>query len=117
MFLVITYGFISALQVYDIPWILSNNSDYNSIGGTGQVMLFPVMEWCECVSGYAVRFGTRHSGRRGADGDHLNEGYQNGDDGGGHGAEGEAADADDYIFEVKVQEHHAGHQLGASITM
>lgn len=44
MFLVITYGFISALQVYDIPWILSNNSDYNSIGGTGQVMLFPVME-------------------------------------------------------------------------
>ena len=50
MFLVITYGFISALQVYDIPWILSNNSDYNSIGGTGQVMLFPVMEWCEmCI--------------------------------------------------------------------
>lgn len=44
IFLVVTYGFISALQVYDIPWILSNTSDLNSIGGPGQVMLFPVME-------------------------------------------------------------------------
>lgn len=44
IFLVITYGFISALQVYDIPWILSSTSDLNSIGGPGQVMLFPVME-------------------------------------------------------------------------
>lgn len=44
IFMVITYGFISALQVYDIPWILSNTSDINSIGGPGQVMLFPVME-------------------------------------------------------------------------
>ena len=44
LFMVITYGFISALQVYDIPWILSGTSDHNSIGGPGQVMLFPVME-------------------------------------------------------------------------
>ncbi len=44
LFMVITYGFISALQVYDIPWILSGTGDYNSIGGPGQVMLFPVME-------------------------------------------------------------------------
>ena len=44
MFFVITYGFISALQVYDIPWIISNGSDINSVGGPGQVMSFPVME-------------------------------------------------------------------------
>lgn len=44
IFMVITYGFISALQVYDIPYILSSTSDANSIGGPGQVMLFPVME-------------------------------------------------------------------------
>jgi multiple sugar transport system permease protein len=44
LFFVITYGFISALQVYDIPWIISNGSDINSVGGPGQVMSFPVME-------------------------------------------------------------------------
>lgn len=44
LFFVVTYGFISALQVYDIPWIISNQSDINSIGGPGQVMSFPVME-------------------------------------------------------------------------
>jgi multiple sugar transport system permease protein len=44
IFLVVTYSFFSALQVYDIPWILTSNSDINSVGGTGQVMLFPVME-------------------------------------------------------------------------
>ena len=44
LFVVITYGFISALQVYDVPWILSGTGDYNNIGGAGQCMLFPVME-------------------------------------------------------------------------
>ncbi|BAK97413.1 putative sugar ABC transporter permease protein [Oscillibacter valericigenes Sjm18-20] len=44
LFVVITYGFVSALQVYDIPWILSGTGDYNNIGGPGQCMLFPVME-------------------------------------------------------------------------
>lgn len=44
LFFVITYGFISALQVYDIPWIISSGSDVNSVGGPGQVMSFPVME-------------------------------------------------------------------------
>ncbi len=44
LFFVVTYGFISALQVYDIPWIISNGSSVNSVGGPGQVMSFPVME-------------------------------------------------------------------------
>jgi len=44
LFFVITYAFISALQVYDIPWILTNDTNLNSVGGPGQVMLFPVME-------------------------------------------------------------------------
>lgn len=44
LFVVVTYGIISALQVYDVPWILSGTGDYNNIGGPGQVMLFPVME-------------------------------------------------------------------------
>ena len=44
IFMVVTYGFISALQVYDIPYILSSTTDANGIGGPGQVMLFPVME-------------------------------------------------------------------------
>ena len=44
LFFVVSYGFISALQVYDIPWIISNGTDINSVGGPGQVMSFPVME-------------------------------------------------------------------------
>lgn len=44
LFFVITYGFISALQVYDIPWIISSGNDVNNVGGPGQVMSFPVME-------------------------------------------------------------------------
>ena len=44
LFFVITYSFISALQVYDIPWILTNTTDINAVGGSNQVMLFPVME-------------------------------------------------------------------------
>jgi len=44
LFFVVTYGFISALQVYDIPRILTQNTNINAIGGPNQVMLFPVME-------------------------------------------------------------------------
>ena len=44
LFFVITYAFISALQLYDIPRILTQNTDINSLGGPNQVMLFPVME-------------------------------------------------------------------------
>ena len=44
LFFVITYGFISALQVYDIPWIISSSSNVNNAGGPGQVMSFPVIE-------------------------------------------------------------------------
>lgn len=49
LFFAITYSFISALQVYDIPWILTNGTDINSIGGAKQVMLFPVMEMVKNV--------------------------------------------------------------------
>lgn len=42
-FLVITYGFISALQVFDAPWILSS-SMYTIYGGPQQGLLFPVMD-------------------------------------------------------------------------
>ncbi len=44
LFFVITYAFISALQVYDIPRILTQDTNPISIGGPNQVMLFPVME-------------------------------------------------------------------------
>lgn len=44
IFFVITYSLISALQIYDIPQILTSGSDPNSVGGPNQVMLFPVME-------------------------------------------------------------------------
>ena len=44
MFFVVTYSFISALQVYDIPWILTQEMDINAIGGANSIILFPVME-------------------------------------------------------------------------
>ncbi|HCS76003.1 MAG TPA: sugar ABC transporter permease [Clostridiales bacterium] len=44
LFFAIIYAFIKAIQVYDIPWILSGYDDMNSVGGPNQVMLFPVME-------------------------------------------------------------------------
>ena len=43
IFLVTVNGFISALQVYDVPWILSA-TDIHTAGGPNQVMLFPVMQ-------------------------------------------------------------------------
>jgi multiple sugar transport system permease protein len=58
LFFVVTYAFISALQVFDIPWILTNNTSLNSIGGPRQVMLFPVMEMVRNVySGDASGLG------------------------------------------------------------
>ncbi|MCI5800737.1 MAG: hypothetical protein SOX72_07780 [Oscillospiraceae bacterium] len=40
----VVYSFLSALQVYDIPWILTGYDDMNAVGGPNQVILFPVME-------------------------------------------------------------------------
>jgi multiple sugar transport system permease protein len=44
LFFTVVYSFISALQVYDIPWILTGYDDMNAVGGPNQVILFPVME-------------------------------------------------------------------------
>jgi multiple sugar transport system permease protein len=43
LFLVIVNGFISALQIFDIPWLLTQSS-YTAYGGPMQGMLFPVMD-------------------------------------------------------------------------
>lgn len=43
IFLIITNGFIGALQVFDIPWILSQSS-YIRVGSVGNVMIYPVMQ-------------------------------------------------------------------------
>jgi multiple sugar transport system permease protein len=43
LFLVIVNGFISALQVFDVPWLLSDSS-FDSYGGPLQGMMFPVMD-------------------------------------------------------------------------
>ena len=43
LFFVITYGFISALQVFDVPWLLTTSS-FESYGGRRQALLFPVMD-------------------------------------------------------------------------
>lgn len=44
IFFVITYSFISALQIYDIPYMLSYRGSLDNMGGPNQVTLFPVME-------------------------------------------------------------------------
>jgi multiple sugar transport system permease protein len=43
LFLVIVNGFISALQIFDVPWLLTQSS-YTSYGGPLQGMMFPVMD-------------------------------------------------------------------------
>jgi multiple sugar transport system permease protein len=43
-FFVIVNGFIGAIQVYDIPWVLSNSSAVGVIGGKNAFATFPVME-------------------------------------------------------------------------
>ena len=44
LFFIVVNGFISALQVYDVPWILSSTGTVGTTGGPNQVMLFPVMD-------------------------------------------------------------------------
>jgi multiple sugar transport system permease protein len=43
LFLVIVNGFISALQIFDVPWLISQ-STFTGYGGPQQGMLFPVMD-------------------------------------------------------------------------
>ncbi|MBI9050565.1 MAG: sugar ABC transporter permease [Anaerolineaceae bacterium] len=43
LFFSITYGFISALQVFDAPWLLTI-SNYEYYGGRMKALLFPVMD-------------------------------------------------------------------------
>jgi multiple sugar transport system permease protein len=54
-FFVITYGFISALQVFDVPWILTA-SKYSNYGGRQQALLFPVMAMMGRAFG-SLKFG------------------------------------------------------------
>jgi len=55
LFLVVVNGFISALQVFDHPWLLTN-SEYRSYGGPMQGMMFPVMDIMGRAFG-ALKFG------------------------------------------------------------
>lgn len=56
LFLVIVYGFISALQVFDAPWLLTTSS-YTAYGGRSQALMFPVMDLMgRAFSG--LKFGT-----------------------------------------------------------
>jgi multiple sugar transport system permease protein len=43
LFFVTTYGFISALQVFDVPWLLTGSS-FAGYGGRQSALLFPVMD-------------------------------------------------------------------------
>jgi multiple sugar transport system permease protein len=43
LFFVTTYGFISALQVFEVPWLLTGSS-FTSYGGRQGALLFPVMD-------------------------------------------------------------------------
>jgi multiple sugar transport system permease protein len=54
LFLVIVNGFIAALQVFDVPWILT--SHFLDYGGFFQSMLFPVMDIVGRAFG-RLRFG------------------------------------------------------------
>ncbi|WP_102957657.1 carbohydrate ABC transporter permease [Mangrovicella endophytica] len=55
LFFVTTYGFISALQVFDVPWLLTGSS-FTQYGGRQNALLFPVMDMMGRAFG-AVRFG------------------------------------------------------------
>lgn len=55
LFFVITYGFISALQVFDVPWLLTGSS-FTAYGGRRSALLFPVMDMMGRAFG-SVRFG------------------------------------------------------------
>jgi multiple sugar transport system permease protein len=55
LFFVSTYGFISALQVFDVPWLLTGSS-FASYGGRQGALLFPVMDMMGRGFG-SLRFG------------------------------------------------------------
>jgi multiple sugar transport system permease protein len=55
LFFTIAFGFISALQVFDAPWLLTV-SDYNDYGGRLQGLLFPVMDLMGRAFG-SLKFG------------------------------------------------------------
>jgi multiple sugar transport system permease protein len=55
LFLVIVNGFISALQIFDVPWLLTQSA-YQAYGGPMQGMLFPVMDIMGRAFG-ALKFG------------------------------------------------------------
>ena len=55
LFFVFTYGFISAMQVFDKPWLLTGSS-FASYGGRRNALLFPVMDMMGRAFG-GVKFG------------------------------------------------------------
>ncbi|MCB1969562.1 MAG: sugar ABC transporter permease [Geminicoccaceae bacterium] len=55
LFFVTTYGLISALQVFDVPWLLTGSS-FTDYGGRRNALLFPVMDMMGRGFG-GVRFG------------------------------------------------------------
>ncbi|EIM26376.1 carbohydrate ABC transporter permease [Microvirga lotononidis] len=55
LFFVVTYSLISALQVFDVPWLLTGSS-FAEYGGRANTLLFPVMDIMGRGFG-AVKFG------------------------------------------------------------
>ena len=55
LFFVLTYGLISAMQVFDKPWLLTGSS-FTSYGGRRNALLFPVMDMMGRAFG-GVMFG------------------------------------------------------------
>jgi multiple sugar transport system permease protein len=55
LFFVVTYGLISAMQVFDKPWLLTGSS-FTTYGGRRNALLFPVMDMMGRAFG-SVRFG------------------------------------------------------------
>lgn len=56
LFVVIVNACISALQVFDLPWLLTQSSFTQGVGGPGRGLLFPVMQMA------AQGLGTLHFG-------------------------------------------------------
>ncbi len=55
LFFVVTYGFISALQVFEVPWLLTGSS-FTAYGGRQHALLFPVMDMMGRAFG-SLKFG------------------------------------------------------------
>ena len=55
LFFVLTYGLISAMQVFDTPWLLTGSS-FTAYGGRRNALLFPVMDMMGRAFG-SVSFG------------------------------------------------------------